>query len=219
MGGGKFVRRSLRRLSDELAARGHAACPSTVAALLRGLGYNLRVNVKRITGPYHPDRDTQFGHIEALVEEFRAEGLPVLSIDTKKKELVGNFANGGRAWVAEPVEVNAHDFRSDALCRAVPYGLFDLLANRGHVVVGTSSDTPAFAAAAVARWWARYGCKRYRGAGEVLLLADSGGSNGCRPRLWKQRLQGLADTYDLEVTVCHYPPGRSANYASLHRPR
>jgi len=192
----KFVRRSLRALSDELAARGHAACPTTVAALLRDLGYNLHVNVKRFTGPPHPDRDRQFRYIEGLIAEFRAEGLPILSVDTKKKELVGNFANGGRAWVAGPDEVNAHDFRSDALCKAVPYGLYDVLAGQGHVVVGASSDTPAFAVDAVVRWWVRCGCKRYRGAGELLILADSGGSNGCRPRLWKHRLQFLlADAY------------------------
>jgi hypothetical protein len=214
----RFVRRSLRTLSDELAALGHAACPTTVADLLRELGYNLRVNVKRLTGPYHPDRDRQFRYLEELIGEFRAEGLPILSVDTKKKELVGNFANDGSAWVAEPDEVNAHDFLSDATCRAVPYGLDDVLANKGHVVVGQSSDTPAFAADAVARWWVRCGCKRYRDAGELLILADSGGSNGCRPRLWKQRLQALvADAYGLEVTVAHYPRGASKWNPVEHR--
>jgi hypothetical protein len=213
----KFVRRSLGNLSKELAALGHQACPTTVAGLLRELGYNLHVNVKRLTGPYHPDRDRQFRYLEGLIDEFRAEGLPILSVDTKKKELVGNFANGGRTWVNALDEVNAHDFLTDALCRAVPYGLYDVLANRGHVVVGTSSDTPAFAADAVTRWWVRCGCKRYRDAGEILILADSGGSNGCRPRLWKQRLQGLADAYGLEVTVCHYPRGASKWNPVEHR--
>jgi len=213
----RFVRRSLRRLSDELAALGHAACPTTVAGLLRELGYNLRVNVKRITGPDHPDRDRQFRYLEELIDRFRGRGLPVLSVDTKKKELVGDFANPGRAWVAAPDEVNVHDFLTDALCRAVPYGLYDVLANRGHVVVGTSADTPAFAADAVTRWWVRCGCKRYRGAGALLLLADSGGSNGCRPRLWKLRLQGLADWYGLEVTVAHYPRGASKWNPIEHR--
>src|SRR5262249_31122470 len=155
----------------------------------------------RITGPYHPDRDRQFRYIEGLIAQFRGAGLPIGSVDTKKKELVGNFGQGGQAWGEEPDEGNAHDFLSDAGCRAGPYGLYDVLANRGHVVVGTSSDTPAFAAAAVSRWGVRWGCKRYRGAGELLLLADSGGSNGCRPRLWKQRLQVLlADAYGLDVT-------------------
>lgn len=214
----KFVRRSLRRLSGELEALGHSACPTTVASLLRELGYNLRVNVKRITGPYHPDRDRQFRYLEGLIEEFRAADRPILSVDTKKKELVGNFCNGGRAWVEEPAEVNAHDFRTDALCRAVPYGLYDVLANQGHVVVGTSSDTPAFAVDAVVRWWVRCGCKRYRGAGELLILADSGGSNGCRPRLWKHRLQGLmAAAYGLEITVGHYPRGASKWNPVEHR--
>jgi len=213
----RFVRRSLRAFSGELAELGHSACPDTVADLLRELGYNLRVNVKRLTGPYHPDRDRQFRYLQGLVEQFRVAGLPVLSVDTKKKELVGNFANGGRAWVAEPDEVNAHDFPSDARYRAVPYGLYDVLANKGHVVVGTSADTPDFAADAVERWWVRCGCKRYRQAGALLILADSGGSNGCRPRLWKRRLQGLADWYGLEVTVCHYPRGASKWNPVEHR--
>jgi Rhodopirellula transposase DDE domain len=213
----RFVRRSLRQLSDELAVLGHQACPTTVANLLRGLGYNLRVNRKRITGPYHPDRDRQFRYIEALIEEFRAQRLPIVSVDTKKKELVGNFANGGAVWVDQPLEVNAHDFVSEAVCRAVPYGLYDLLANRGHVVVGTSADTPDFAVDAVSRWWVQYGCKRYREAERLLILADSGGSNGCRPRLWKRRLQGLADWYGLEVTVCHYPRGASKWNPVEHR--
>ncbi len=214
----KFVRRSLRQLSDELAELGHAACPTTVASWLRELGYNLRVNVKRITGPYHPERDRQFRYLEGLIDRFRDAGLPILSVDTKKKELVGNFCNGGQAWLKEAHAVNAHDFLSDALCRAVPYGLYDVLANTGHVVVGTSADTPAFAVDAVTRWWVRCGCKRYRGAEEILILADSGGSNGCRPRLWKQRLQLLlADWYGLAVTVCHYPRGASKWNPVEHR--
>jgi hypothetical protein len=214
----KFVRRSLRTLSAGLEALGHAACPTTVAGWLRELGYNLRVNVKRLTGPPHPDRDRQFRYLEGVIAEFRAAGLPILSVDTKKKELVGDFANPGQVWVQEPIAVNAHDFKSDAQCRAVPYGLYDVLANRGHVVVGTSSDTPAFAVDAIVRWWVRCGCKRYRDAGELLILADSGGSNGCRPRLWKQRLQVLmADAYGLDVTVCHYPRGASKWNPVEHR--
>jgi hypothetical protein len=214
----KYVRCSLQHLSDALAELGHVACPSTVADLLRDLDYRLRVNVKRCTGPYHPDRDAQFHYLSGLVDAFRAEGWPILSVDSKKKELVGNFAQGGATWLTEPYEVNAHDFVSDAAYRAVPYGLYDLLANQGHVVVGTSADTPRFAAEAVARWWGRYGCHRYRDAGALLLLADSGGSNGCRPRLWKKSLQELvADRYGLAVTVCHYPTGASKWNPVEHR--
>jgi Rhodopirellula transposase DDE domain len=214
----KYLRRSLRALSEELAGLGHGACPSTVAALLRDLGYHLYVNVKRFTGPGHPDRDQQFRYLQAMIEAYRAEGQPILSVDSKKKELIGNFANAGAAWRQEADEVNAHDFLSDALYRGVPYGLYDVLANRGHVVVGTSADTPEFAAGAVARWWSRIGCHRYRGAGHLLLLADAGGSNGCRPRRWKQCLQELvADRYGLTVTVCHYPTGASKWNPVEHR--
>jgi Rhodopirellula transposase DDE domain len=186
-----YVRRSLQHLSDALAERGHTACPTTVADMLEDLGYSLRVNVKRLTGPCHPDRDKQFHHLNSFVELFREEGWPILSVDAKKKELVGNFANRGATWVPQSYEVNAHDFLSDAQYRAAPYGLYDVLANQGHVIVGTSADTPQFAAEAVARWWARIGCHRYRRAGALLILADSGGSNGHRPRLWKKSLQEL----------------------------
>jgi hypothetical protein len=214
----KYVRRSLQHLSDDLAALGHAACADTVADLLRDMDYRLRVNVKRLSGPYHRDRDTQFRHLQGFVELFREEGWPILSVDTKKKELVGNFANDGATWLDEPYEVNAHDFLTDALYRAVPYGLYDVLANQGHVVVGTSADTPRFAAEAVARWWGRYGCHRYRHAGSLLLLADAGGSNGYRPRLWKTSVQELlADRYGLVVTVCHYPTGASKWNPVEHR--
>lgn len=213
-----YVRRSLQHLSDALAERGHAACPTTVAGLLEDLGYSLRVNVKRLTGPYHPDRDKQFHYLGSWVELFREEGWPILSVDAKKKELVGNFENPGATWVPQPYEVNAHDFLSDAECRAAPYGLYDVLANQGHVIVGTSADTPQFAAEAVARWWARIGCHRYRRAGALLILADSGGSNGHRPRLWKKSLQELlADRYGLAVTVCHYPTGASKWNPVEHR--
>ena len=152
------------------------------------------------------------------MEEFRAAGLPILSVDTKKQELVGAFANPGARWGRQPQEVNAHDFLSDAEYRVVPYGLYDVLANRGHVIVGTSADTPQFAAEAVARWWGRIGCRRYRGANELLILADAGGSNGYRPRLWKRCLQELlADRYELHVTVCHYPSGASKWNPVEHR--
>jgi hypothetical protein len=214
----KYVRCSLQHLSDGLADLGHAACPTTVAELLRDLDYRLRVNRKRLTGPYHPDRDTPFRYLGALVDLFRAEGWPIVSVDAKKKELVGTFGNAGATWLAEAYEVNAHDFLTDARYRATPYGLYDVLANAGHVIVGTSANTPRFAAEAVARWWARIGCHRYRQAGAILLLADGGGSNGYRPRLWKKSLQELlADRYGLAVTVCHYPTGASKWNPVEHR--
>jgi hypothetical protein len=218
MGSTKYVRRSLRHLSAELAALGHEACPTTVANLLREQDYAPHVNVKRCTGPPHPDRDTQFRYLQEWVEFCADVGLPILSVDTKKKELIGNFANAGAAWSLAGEPVNAHDFRQDARCRAVPYGIYDLLANRGHVTVGTSADTPAFAVDAIAGWWGRSGRCRYPEAPMVLLLADAGGSNSCRARLWKLRLQErLADRYGLAVTVCHYPTGASKWNPVEHR--
>jgi hypothetical protein len=218
MGRTKFVRRSLRALSTDLAGLGYAACPTTVARLLRAHDYSPRINVKRFTGPDHPDRDRQFRHILDWVEIFRELGLPIISVDGKKKELIGNFRNAGAAWCKEAEEVNVYDFLSDAECRATPYGIYDLTSGLGHICVGTSADTPAFAVEAIGSWWARYGCQRYRGAGELLILADGGGSNGHRPRLWKARLQErVADRYGLHVTVCHYPTGASKWNPVEHR--
>jgi hypothetical protein len=212
----KFVRRSLRALSNELGRGGHFASPTTVANLLGDLEYNLHVNVKRFTGPPHPDRNRQFLFVEEKIAEFRAEGWPILSVDSKKK-LIGNFRNAGVTWCPSGTEVNVHDFLSDAEYKAVPYGLYDVLANRGHVVIGTSADTPAFAVDAIAGWWRRIGSRRYPKAGAFLILADAGGSNGCRPRLWKYRLQRLADRFGLVVNVCHYPTGASKWNPVEHR--
>jgi Rhodopirellula transposase DDE domain len=213
----KYVRRSLETLSAELAVLGHQACPSTVAELLRPMGYHLYVNVKRFTGPAHPDRDRQFRYLEEQIERFRGNGLPVISVDTKKKELIGDFKNAGTKLGLQPEEVNCHDFRQDALWRAVPYGIYDLLANRGHVCVGLSADTPAFAVASIWAWWVRLGCKRYGSLTELLILADAGGSNGCRPRLWKRELQTFADYFGLVLTVGHYPTGASKWNPVEHR--
>jgi len=218
MGKTKFVRRSLAAISAELGGQGHPACPTTVARLLRAQDYSPRINAKRFTGPDHPDRDRQFVNIQDWIDIFRGLGQPIISVDGKKKELVGNFKNPGATWRREPEEVNVYDFPSDAECRATPYGIYDLLAGRGHVCVGTSSDTPAFAVEAIGTWWSRYGCKRYRGANEILILADGGGSNGHRPRLWKTSLQErIADRYGLHVTVCHYPTGASKWNPVEHR--
>jgi Rhodopirellula transposase DDE domain len=216
--GAKFVRRSLEALSRELHQLDHQACPATVAKLLREEDFALRVNVKRFTGPAHPDRDRQFRYLQEQLDLFRDHGWPVVSVDTKKSELIGNFKNAGSLWCWHPEEVNCHDFLTDALGRATPYGVYDVLANRGFVQVGLSANTPAFAAAAVRAWWQRLGCKRYGGADRLLILADAGGSNGYRPRLWKKDLQeGLADRYGLRVTVCHYPTGASKWNPIEHR--
>jgi hypothetical protein len=189
-----------------------------VGRLLKQQDYRLQRTAKTVEGARHADRDAQFRYLNEQARAHLAAGQPVVSVDTKKKELVGNFKNAGATWRREADEVNAHDFLSDALCRVAPYGLYDVRANKGHVVVGTSADTPWFAAEAVARWWSRVGCHRYRGAGELLILADGGGSNGYRPRLWKKGLQELlADRYGLEVTVCHYPTGASKWNPVEHR--
>jgi Rhodopirellula transposase DDE domain len=214
----KWVRSSLRHLSGLLRGRGVPLCRGTVGRLLKGLGFSLRANEKRLTGPPHPDRDRQLGYIQRTKRRFLKAGLPVISVDAKKKELVGDFKNAGRAWRRETDPVNAHDFRQDASHRAAPYGLYDLTHNRGHVAVGTSADTAEFAVDAIAGWWEEHGSKAFPGAGQILILADAGGSNGCRNRLWKLRLQEhLVDRLGLCVTVCHYPRGASKWNPVEHR--
>lgn len=217
--GQKWVRSSLRQLSQRLGARGHPASPPTVGRLLAAQGYAVRVNAKqREARSAHPDRAAQFTHIAEQRQAFAAAGVPVISVDTKKKELIGDFKNAGAAWSQEPEVVNVHDFRSDALGRAVPYGIYDLTHNRGSVVVGTSADTPEFAVAAIADWWDQEGALAFPGATQLLILADSGGSNGCRPRCWKQQLQEqLCDLRGLTVSVCHYPTGCSKWNPIEHR--
>jgi DDE family transposase len=214
----KWVRLSLERLGELLSGRGHSIDPKTVRRLLVKHGYSRKANRKRFTGPPHPDRDKQFRHIAHYKKLFLRAGWPVLSVDAKKKELIGNFKNGGQNWCREAQEVNAYDFISDALCRATPYGLYGLNHGRGYVYVGTSADTPEFAVDAISRWWQEEGCIEFAGCSRILLLADSGGSNGCRPRLWKMRLQErVADAYGLSVTVCHYPRGGSKWNPVEHR--
>ena len=189
----------------------------TVSRLLKKLEYSLKANVKQLTGPPHPDRDRQFEYLQAQKEAYSEAGLPVISVDTKKKELIGDFKNAGRSWCRRAEEVNVHDFRQDALGRAVPYGIYDINNNQAHVYVGNSADTPQFAVDAIAMWWEREG-QTFRGADKILVLADAGGSNGYRPRLWKQQLQQrLADRLGLEVTVCHYPTGASKWKLIEHR--
>lgn len=215
----KWVRSSLRHLSERLKDAGHPASPPTVARLLRKLGYCLRVNAKkREANSAHPDREQQFEIIASQRQAFHAAGWPIISVDTKKKELIGNFKNAGRAWGQEAEAVNVHDFPHDALLRAVPYGIYDVGNNRGSVYVGTSADTPEFAVTALARWWEDEGRQRFPDATQVLILADAGGSNGARTRSFKLHLQEqFCDRYGLSVTVCHYPTGCSKWNPIEHR--
>jgi hypothetical protein len=215
----KWLRSSLRRVSQRLRARGHRVSPPTVGRLLKKKKYSLKANRKtKETGRGHPDRDTQFAYIETKKQEARAAGVPIISVDTKKKELIGNFKNAGRAWCQAPEVVNVHDFPHDAVARAVPYGIYDLQHNRGAVYVGTSADTPQFAAEAIAAWWQTEGHAAYPAATRLLILADAGGSNSCRARAWKYALQTvLADRFGLHVTVCHYPTGCSKWNPIEHR--
>jgi hypothetical protein len=214
----KWTRKTLKKISRELSAIGIRVSRSTVARLLRQLGYSLRVNQKKIASGCSQYRDQQFGYIKRLRRAFERDGMPVISVDTKKKELVGNFKNPGAAWARSPTLVKDHDFRSEAVGMAVPYGVLDLPANRGHVFVGISHDTPAFAVDALVQWWVREGSRRYPRANRLLILADTGGSNGSRVRSWKFLLQTqLCNRFRISVTVCHYPPGTSKWNPIEHR--
>lgn len=182
------------------------------------MNYSLRVNHKKLASDSSPDRDQQFHYISSLRTSFRRRGLPIISVDTKKRELVGNFKNSGAKWDRSPVPVRDHDFRSDSIGVAIPYGIYDLLANRGSVFIGVSHDTPTFAAHSIAGWWKREGSLRYGRARQLLILADTGGSNGCRCRAWKTELQAqLCNAFDLTVTVAHYPTGASKWNPIEHR--
>jgi hypothetical protein len=213
------VRSSLRQLSQRLGDLGHRASSPTVGRLLRQLGYSLRVNVKKHeASAAHAERNQQFEQIEAHQQRFRTAGWPIISVDTKKKELIGNFKNTGQAWGQQPEYVNVHDFPQEALGKAIPYGIYDLRHNRGTIYVGSSADTAQFAVAALARWWKEEGQVTYPEAKQILILADSGGSNGCRLRLWKQQLQEhLSDCYGLTVVVWNSPTGCSKWNPIEHR--
>jgi hypothetical protein len=214
-----WVRSSVRQLSRRLAEIGHRVSHQTVGRLLRRLKYALHVNAKRGEArAQHPDRDDQFAYSAAQRRAAQAAGLPVISVDTKKKELIGNFKNAGRAWGRAAEAVSVHDFRDDALGRAAPYGIDDVTANRGAVYVGASGDTPASAVAAIARWWEGPGRAADPRADRQLDLADGGGSNGYRPRRWKQQVQEhRCDRLGLTVTVRHYPTGCSEWNPIEHR--
>jgi hypothetical protein len=214
-----WTARSLRTLAKELAEKGHRVCPTVVGGLLRGMGYSLQANSKTREGGHHIDRDAQFRYVNAQAKAFLAAREPVISVDTKKKELVGNFKNNGRAWrpAGRPEPVKVHDFIDPRLGRAVPYGVYDITNNVGWVSVGTDHDTASFAVGAIRRWWRTMGKKRHPAARRLLISADGGGSNGYRVRLWKVELQKLADQLELPITVCHLPPGTSKWNKIEHR--
>jgi hypothetical protein len=214
-----WTTRSLRNLVTELAKEGHKVCPTVVSDLLRGMGYSLQANNKTREGGQHIDRDAQFQYINTQATTFLAANEPAISVDTKKKELVGNFKNNGREWRRQgrPELVNIHDFIDPKLSRAVPYGVYDITNNVGWVSVGTDHDTASFAVNAIRRWWRTMGKKRHPTATRLMITADGGGSNGYRVRLWKVELQKLADELKLPITVCHLPPGTSKWNKIEHR--
>src|SRR5215469_12927459 len=215
----RWTCKSVRQLAAELCEQGHQVSHQWVAEHLRDLGYSLQANRKTREGSDHPDRDAQFRHINATAEGFLAAGDPVISVDTKKKELVGDFKNGGREWrpQGEPEEVRVYDFVIPELGRVSPYGVYDVASNAGWVNVGIDHDTAAFAVESIRRWWQRAGKARYPQAKRVLITADGGGSNGSRVRLWKWELQRLADESGLSISVCHFPPGTSKWNKVEHR--
>jgi transposase len=214
-----WTTRSLRNLVKELGKKGHKVCPTVVGDLLRRMGYSLQANRKTREGNQHIDRDAQFHYINTQAKAFLAAREPVVSVDTKKKELVGNFKNNGKEWRPNgtPELVNIHDFIDPKLSRAVPYGVYDITNNVGWVSVGTDHDTAAFAVNAIRRWWRTMGRKRHPKAKRLMITADAGGSNGYRVRLWKIELQKLADELKLPITVCHMPPGTSKWNKIEHR--
>jgi hypothetical protein len=215
----RWTCKSTRRLAEELDQQGHPVSARTVAALLHDLGYSLQANRKTREGGTHPDRNAQFEYINRQTQRLQKRGQPVVSVDTKKKELLGDFKNPGREWqpAGHPEEVRVHDFQDRTLGKAIPYGVYDVANNQGWVSVGVSHDTAHFAARTIQRWWGSMGSRRFPRARELLITADGGGSNSCRSRLWKVALQDLADETRLQLRVCHFPPGTSKWNKIEHR--
>jgi len=215
----RWTCKSTTQLAGKLTRQGHPVSPRTVGRLLKTSGYSLQGNRKTKEGKDHPDRNAQFEHINATVLTFQERGQPVISVDTKKKEIVGEFRNGGREWQpqGEPEEVLVHDFMDKELGKAIPYGVYDVTENQGWVSVGIDHDTGRFASEAIRRWWKKMGAKRHRGAKKLLITADGGGSNGSRCRLWKVALQDLANDLKMPIHVCHFPPGTSKWNKIEHR--
>ena len=214
----RWTTRSTRNLAEELTAAGHRVSHDSVGRLLAEMGYSLQANAKTVEGKQHPDRDAQFRYINDQVTARLTTGAPVVSVDAKKKELIGAFANKGRAWrpVGDPHRVDVHDFPGPD-GKAVPYGVYDIAADAGWVSVGSDGDTAAFAVATLRRWWAQVGQAAYPQADRLLITADAGGSNGYRLRLWKRELAALAAESGLAITVCHMPPGTSKWNRIEHR--
>jgi hypothetical protein len=207
----RWTTKSTTNLAGELSRAGHEVGPGKVGRLLKEAGFSLQGNAKTVEGKQHPDRDAQFRYINEQVADFQGDGDPVISVDAKKKELVGNFANRGAEWMPKgaPERVNVHDFVDQELGKATPYGVYDVSANTGWVNVGTDADTGTFAVESIRRWWHTVGKQMYPGAGRLLITADSGGSNGSRLRLWKRELAALATETGLRIQVVHLPPGTS----------
>jgi DDE family transposase len=215
----RWTCKSTRHLAAELCRQNHPVSDRTVAKLLYAAGYSLQANRKMREGKDHPDRNAQFEYISRQVQRVQKRGQPVVSVDTKKKELVGDFKNAGQEWRPKksPQKVRVHDFKDKELGKAIPYGVYDLTNNQGWVSVGIDHDTAYFAANSIRRWWEDMGSKRFPRGTELLLTADGGGSNGYRCRLWKVALQGLADQLDLKLKICHFPPGTSKWNKIEHR--
>jgi transposase len=215
----RWTCKSVRQLSAQLAQQGYSVSHQTVSQLLRQSGYSLQANRKTREGSDHPDRNAQFEHIAQQAHEFELRGQPVISVDTKKKELIGDFKNAGREWHPKgcPPEVRVHDFVDEDLGKAIPYGVYDLSTNTGWVSVGVDHDTAQFAVESILNWWRQMGCQTYPAASELLITADGGGSNSSRSRLWKVQLQRLADATGLKISVCHFPPGTSKWNKIEHR--
>lgn len=207
----RWTSKSVSKLAQELQNRGHQVCAKTVYNLLRSMDYSLQSNRKTEEGADHPERDKQFQHIANTVTQFQQKHRPVISVDTKKKELIGNFKNNGQEWepTEKPVQVNMHDFKDDELGKVIPYGVYDLSFNQGWVSVGIDHDTAEFAVESIRHWWNEMGQPLYPRTKHLLITADCGGSNGNRPRLWKLKLQEFADQTGLTIEVCHFPPGTS----------
>jgi hypothetical protein len=215
----RWTTKSTRKLAAELTRQGHKVSAGTVGDLLREQGFSLQGNAKTIEGKRHPDRDAQFHYVNEQVKAYQASADPVISVDAKKKEQAGQFGNAGREWrpQGDPVKVRDHDFASEAVGKAIPYGIYDVAANAGFVNVGTDHDTAAFAVESIRRWWNAAGRGTYPGARRLLVTADAGGSNGYRTRAWKSELAALAGQTGLEITVCHFPPGTSKWNKIEHR--